>query len=479
MSAHLNIRAPYAWGLVVIAALAVVALVVSLQAAIVGLLAIVVAFWAWQNPTSAFLLLLVVSPLLPMFKITQTFGSITLLKDIILVICLARLVIRPLWQRTLPYRRNLIWLPLLSLVLWVALATLRADILLLGILRARELTLYIAAFFIALYLPHKKDLARELVGWLLAAYVMVVIVAGYQWWFAQSSAVLRFDPARQIWIPRISSTLAHPSVFGEYLVLIGITSGSLAWIARKQREKIVLAAVALSCLPLIYLTYSRAVWIAVVAAIGAGVLAYGYQRWREAHTVAWRKVFGYSLVALIAAASVIQFTPVGVFLKSAFDTSYRSNEVRLEYVARLVAPVTNSEAIVGRGLGDVVAQNYREVKLTSYDIASTSSRTVQLAKDSTLVDNQYLKTFIELGLVGLLIYVWLFARLLRGSLQLLRNEQTRAAGTVGVSFLAAFAVQALFIDVWDIFPTNLAFWTLAGIISAYQTPELVTRQLEA
>lgn len=478
LAAPLHLRPPYAWALVVSAAVAVVALFVSLQAATVGLLATIVAWWAWQNPLSAFLLLLVVSPLLPMFKVTQTFGSITLLKDIILGVCLARVVFWPLWQQTLPYRRNLIWLPLIALVAWAALATLRADIFLLGILRARELVLYITAFGIALYLPYQKNFARELVGWVLAAYVMVVVVAGYQWFTAQSSTVLRFDPARQIWIPRISSTLAHPSVFGEYLILIGLIGGTLAWGARQRWEKLTLAAVATSCLPLIYLTYSRAVWIGALAALGAGIFALGYQHWRQHHAVAWRKVLIALLVVVVAAAAILKLTLVGVFLTSAFDTSYRSNEVRLEYMARLVAPTTNIEAIIGRGLGDVITQNYRKVELTSYDIASTSSRTVQVAKNRTLVDNQYLKTFIELGLVGLLIYFWLFARLWRGSLQLLYDEKTRALGFLGIAFLAAFVILGLFIDIWDIFPTNLAFWTLAGIISAYQTPEIVKSMKE-
>lgn len=472
ISSALTFRQPLnsyiAWAAVIVAAAAIVALAISPQVAALLLLAAAACWWAWENPTAAFMLLITVSPLLPMFKVTQTFGSITLLKDVLLIVLAAKLIGLPLLRKQLPYRPNILWLPLLGLVAWLAIATLRADSLTLGVLRARELGLYLVAYFVALYLPRRRAFLTELATWLLLAYGAVLLNGMYQWYFAQSSTVLRFDPARSIWIPRISATLAHPSVLGEYLILITATASAVAVTAR-GKLKLVLSLTALSTLPLIYLTYSRAVWLGLMAAVAVAILSLLYSRWRSGRAgLPWKKIIAGLAGLIVLGLLVVQFTSAGVFLRSSFDARYRSNAVRLEYLARLVAPTTNLEALIGRGLGDVTAQNFRTTDVTAFDIASTSSRTVQLAKNSTLVDNQYLKTWIELGLAGLLLYVWIFIRLGKASFRLLKHSTTQALGLVSLAFLSATIVQALFIDIWDIYPTNLAFWIIAGLTSAYQ-----------
>jgi hypothetical protein len=158
-------------------------------------------------------------------------------------------------------------------------------------------------------------------------------------------------------------------------------------------------------------------------------------------------------------------------LRSAVDPTYASNAERLEFLARLIAPLTPAQALFGAGLGDVVVQNFRMADVDSFDIVSGASRSVQLAKDATLVDNQYLKTFIELGLAGILMYAWLYWRVAKGSYLLATNYQLPTAQAIGLwslGFLAAFLIQAFFIDIWDIFPTNLAFWVVAGLVSREQ-----------
>ncbi len=465
----------YAWALIAMLSVAVIALFVNLQTAVMTLFFVTLAWWVWLAPTSGFFFLLVLSPLLPLFKVTQSIGTVTLLKDMVILTLFARLFACPLLQRQLPYRRNLLVAPLALLLVWIGQALLRADNLLLGVLRARELVLYVLLYVAVLYLPLNRRLYRELLAWVLLAFVAVTLLSVYQWEFARDSAVLRFDPGRQIWIPRLSSTFGHPSVFGEYVA--GIASMLLALGLRLRGSLARWAWVGFAtCLPLIYLTYSRAVWVgfavAAVAILAASTLA--YVKHGQVLRLPWPKIAVSGIVALLAVVAVVQFTQVGVFLKSAFDTQYKSNEVRLEFLARLVAPVTTAQAFIGRGLGDVVAQNFREVDLRGLDIATTASRTIQLAKDSTLVDNQYLKTFVELGLLGLLIYAWLLWRILVGSLRLVTTAQPRdtrsyVVGLLGIGFMSAFIIQALFIDIWDVFPTNMLFWLVAGLVSANAT----------
>jgi hypothetical protein len=232
------------------------------------------------------------------------------------------------------------------------------------------------------------------------------------------------------------------------------------------------AGLSVFTLPLVYLTYSRGVWLGLCVAILALVIA------QNRNFFGWitrKRLMAAFLICVAATAAVVilvHVTSLGVFLRSAIDPTYASNQIRLEFVARLIAPMTHMQALFGRGLGDVVEQTFREVHVTAFDVASGDAASVQLTKDSTLVDNQYLKTFVEMGLMGLLIYALIYWQMARYSWKLVVSDEgiKRAAGLWGVGFLAAFMVQAFFIDIWDIFPTNMMFWVVAAIISASQSP---------
>jgi hypothetical protein len=97
---------------------------------------------------------------------------------------------------------------------------------------------------------------------------------------------------------------------------------------------------------------------------------------------------------------------------------------------------------------------------------------VQLAKDSTLVDNQHLKTFVEMGIVGLLVYGWIYWRVITTSRFLavdnsIHDLTSRVLGWWGIGFFTAFVIQGFFIDIWDISPTNMAFWIIAALVSIH------------
>ena len=476
-----KLRSEYAWALIAIILAAFIALFFSFQAGVFALVFTAAAFWVWHNPEKGFLFFIVLAPLLPMLKITQTIGTASLIKDVIIITLFVRLFLIPLLTKQLPYRRNILVAPIVALVAWAAIETLRADSLILGVLRARDIVLYILLYFAVLYLAHTKQTMKRRLQWFAASFLVVLALGAWQWFFAQDSAVLRFDPVREVWIPRLSSVLAHPSIFGQYLVMGTTLFAAAALFVKNMRARLLLAALAAATLPFIFLTYSRAVWIGLVAAGGAMGLVYLIRLAKQ--KISKAKLSSYALAASAAAIILfivaLQFTPAGGYIRSIVDPTYGSNEERLTFFVRLIAPVTNTEAVVGSGLGDVLAQNFREVDLEAYDIAAGSSRAVQLTKNRTLVDNQYLKTFIEMGVIGLVLFGWLYWRVGYHAISLVLDKYKTAAqfqisnfkfqNTIGlwvVGFLAAFIIQALFIDIWDIFPTNAAFWIVAALVSA-------------
>ncbi|MFH1353894.1 MAG: O-antigen ligase family protein [bacterium] len=458
-----------AWILIAVAASAFVSLFLSLQAGVFLLFFLIVAWWTWEHPEEGLLFFIILAPLLPMFKITQTIGTVTVVKDVIILILFLKLFLVPLTLKRLPYRRNVLFAPVIALLAWTALEMLRADSIILGILRARDIGLYIMLYFAVLYLPTTSQILQRRMKWFVASLVVVLILGVYQWFWVVDSAVLRFDPAREIWIPRISSVMAHPSMLGQYLVAAAALLAASAVYAINLRQRILPGGLLVVILPFIFLTYSRAVWIglaAALAALAAVLIARLFiSKASKKNLGKYVSIGGAVLVLLLAV--MLKFTPAGVFLRSTIDPTYASNEERLEFMARLIAPMTNLEALFGKGLGDVTAQNFRQVDLEAYDLATGSSRAVQLTKNRTLVDNQYLKTFVEMGLTGLLIYGWIYWVFLRTAWKIIKNQGSRMKQLIGlwaVGFLAAFVIQGFFIDTWDIFPTNAMFWIVAGLI---------------
>ncbi len=464
-----KVRREFIWILVGVGVAAVLALFVNLQVGVWFLVGLAAGWWTWQNPVAAVSFLVVLMPLLPSFKITQTIGTFTLIKDVMIAVLFVRLCAWPFITQTLPYRRNVLWWPVLALGIWTIVSMLRADSLVLGVLRAREIGLYVLLYFAVIYMPKNKSRERQWLNWGLLALGITMILAVYQWWWAVDSAVLRFDPGQNIWIPRVSSVMGHPSVFGEYLIM-GICLLTAIFLGNKSKWRWAALLSAGMVAILIYLTYSRAVWMGML--VGLGVIGMTYAWFLVKQKVTKRKlVRGVTLIGVLGSltlAGILMFTNAKVFVRSIFDPTYGSNEERIEFMVRLIAPVSNAQALFGAGLGNVLQQNFRDTDVSGYDIVSGESRTIQLAKDSTLVDNQYLKTFIEMGLVGILIYVWIYWVIAKQGWKLVMNNNKDGVvmGLWGLGFLAAFGLQALFIDIWDIFPTNLIFWLMAGVLAS-------------
>ena len=463
-----GLRDSFAWMLIGVMASAFISFFISFQAGIFLLFFLIAAWWVWENPENGFLLFIVIAPMFLMLKITQTISTATLMKDVIILTLFLKMFLVPLFKKQLSYRRNIFIAPLVALVGWTAVEMIRADSLIMGVLRSRDIVLYVLLYFAVLYLPAGLGVMKRRLKWFLLSLAVVLVLGAYQWFFAVDSAVLRFDPAREVWIPRLSSVMAHPSIFGQYLI-VGISLLGAMFLAGRQRKWLLGLAGAIMAF-FIYLTYSRAVWLGLIVALGlmAGVLMTNLIKTRADAKNIWRYAGIGGAVSVLILVFLFRLTPVGVFVRSAFDPTYGSNEERLIFMVRLIAPMSNSEAIFGAGLGDVLAQNFRTVDLKAYDIVAGSARSVQLTKNKTLVDNQYLKTFVEMGLVGLLIYGWLYWIYLKGAWQCAVGDSLKVKKIVGLwalGFLGAFMVQSLFIDIWDIFPTNAVFWVTAAMVA--------------
>ncbi len=446
----------------------------SAQAGLLLLAAAWIAVGTWFSPWTAFLLLIAGAPLLLLVKATVVFGAVTVLKDVV-ILTLAVLVLRAKARRI---RRDVL-VPVFFLMAWEVLAFARADLRVLGLLRLRDLLLYVPMLLIAARLVSTPARLRTFLRVFLWTGVLVLLLGAAQWTWFPDSMVLRFDPKRLIWIPRLSSVLAHPNHLGSYLIFLVPLAAALTFVlwrraaptartteAAKDRVAapipLPLSVATLGAgLVALYATYSRGAWVALAVSLVGGTL-FVAARLRP------RRVLGIILLALLACASALMLPTVRTLARTAFDPAYQSNKTRLEIAAGSLADVSDVGAVIGEGLGDTVRLLRRDADIDIYTITAGGSREVQDAKARTFVDNAVIKTWVEQGIVGLVLAGWVAVRILLVSFRVARDgasDELRATGAATGAILLGLAALWLTLDVPDMFPVNLYFWTFAGLVS--------------
>jgi hypothetical protein len=467
-------QSKFSWAILALVSALFTALFISLQAG-VGIIAFsIIAWWVWEYSEEGLLLLIVVSPLLPLLKVTQTLGDITLIKDVIIITLFFRTFLVPLFNKTLPYRHNAFLAPIIALAGWAVIEAIHAPSHVLGLLRIRDIILYIMLYFGVLFLSHTKKIMKTRALWAIVTFAVVMALGAIQLKLFPDSTTLRFDPVRQLWIPRMGSTFGHPTPFAEFIVTAEMLCiGYILAGYKNIKKRLAVLILLIATLPLLYYTYTRASWIALVLGvcmIGATLLL----RKNKGFRIRPKHIAITALIFVLTIVGVLRFSHVGTFLRTSFDPTYASNADRLGFITQLISQTSNTDAIIGKGLGSSITQTNNASDATALDITSGDSRSIQLSKDATLVDNQYLKTFIEMGVIGVVFTLWLFWRFFRISWHLSRNRissLSRLLGIAGVGFITAFTIQALFVDIWDVYPTNAIFWILAALISQAETLE--------
>lgn len=429
----------------------------SAQSGLLFLAAAWVAVGTWKYPWPAFLLLIAVAPFLLIVKATVVLGPLTLLKDIVILTLFLRSLRGDGMLLASPLR-----IPVLALLAWSGIAFLRADAFALGVLRLRDLLLYVLVLVIAARQVKTPERRRTFFLVFLGTAALVLLLGVCQWFLFPDSMILRFDAARQIWIPRVASVLAHPNHLGGYLVFTLSLAAAVAWtrgLARNVRTAAGLLLV--GGLVAAYFTYSRSAWVAVPLALAGAVLLVGARR-------AFRAIGGLLLVLLLAIGVVFAIPSIREYVRAVANPAYQSNKTRLEIFAGSLAEVSNAGVLIGEGLGDTATLLQRTADISVHDIVAGEVREAQIAKARTFVDNGVVKTWVEQGTVGLVIAAWVAVRLLLLGFRTFRGSAEPEHRTIGMATVAMvcglFALWFL-LDVPDMFPANLYFWTFAGLVA--------------
>src|SRR5213080_3508687 len=232
-------------------------------------------------------------------------------------------------------------------------------------------------------------------------------------------------------------TEGEPNTFGGYLIFMMALAGGIALETKRLRVRLTcLALLALMALPFAY-TLSRASFLAVpfvLAALGV----FSPRR---------RAVVGALLLLLVAAPLIgvaILPKPVVNRILYTFEPETGSPTVKLGKVA--FDPSTSARLISMQQ----AFQAWMRRPFLGYGVTGAG-----------FMDAQYARTLVEVGVIGLAVFLWLVWSVLKGSLGTLRTLRDPDERGLALGFLAgtvALLVHAIWANTFIIVRIMEPFW---------------------
>lgn len=301
--------------------------------------------------------------------------------------------------------------------------------------------LYVSAFYMAAILPRREDVAGLLKGLLLAGLVAGLIgLVQYKSGIETSLSWIDLEQAEDI-KTRVFGPFDNPNIFAEYLTFV--LPAALAFMITEARleMKAVWAGVLVVSGVALVATFSRGGWLAT----GASLLLLGLM---------WEP----RLVLLMTAAIFVfpALAPDQVMSRASSIGSLQdsSNVFRLSiWLASLKMIATYCLSGIGPGTAA-----FNRI-YPAFMIAGTPA---------IHTHNLFLQLALELGLPGLLAFLWLLLAVFSRSVAVLPalSYQDQGMLTAVVAALTGFLLHGAVDNVWYSPKMTLLFWLILGLAVA-------------
>lgn len=238
---------------------------------------------------------------------------------------------------------------------------------------------------------------------------------------------------------RVFSIVKSPNVLGSLMTLTIPMGISLIFAEKKIGKKIFYTLASLIMIACLIFTFSRGAWLGFIAAITIFILL------KDKRLI---------IPAIFAVLLIVIFVPT-VVDRMAFmlSSEYINKSLQGGRLTRWLTGIEmlKNQPFLGVGLG-----HFGGAVAMNNDIAGTF-----------YMDNYYLKTAVEMGIVGLLAFLWLMYQVVIWSYRtFIKIENTyyknivhgALAGIVGV------IVHNLFENIFEVPMMVTYFWLLAGIV---------------
>ncbi len=314
----------------------------------------------------------------------------------------------------------------------------------------RDLAIVVGSGGVLFAIMNLKD-RRDWYGLLASTAAVATLVAAYGLYQAiRGVNVLSMhwlDPKTNPGLTtRVFSTFGNPNILAEYLLLVVPAVVGLLWSERHGLKRLLfLGVVAVTGLCMV-LTFSRGAWL------GTGLAVLVFLAIMEARVL---------LVVPIVAIGSYFFLPsvIHARLASIVNLQDASNAYRMNiWIAAL--HMIRDYWVTGVGFG------YRSFMLVYQDYKLRA----QIAFHS---HNQYLEQFVELGIMGLALFIWLMLRVVAAGGPALRrigrvraDPRLRAVVAGCVASVAGVLFYGIFENIFYLPTVILTFWVTAGLGAA-------------
>ena len=298
--------------------------------------------------------------------------------------------------------------------------------------------LYFGAFYLAATLPRSKDVSW-LLGGLLLAGALAALLGLWQYKSGVQTSLSWIDIKQAESIrTRVFGPFDNPNIFAEYMTFVLPVALVLVVTESRWTRRLGWAAVlSLSSVALI-LTFSRGGWLATLAAaIMLGLF------WEPKIFIAGT-ILAF-LLPMVASQQIIQRT------SSIGSLEDSSNTFRLAIWAAVISMI-KAYWFSGIGLGTAA---FNQV-YPQFMIAGTPA---------IHTHNLYLQLALELGVFGLLAFLWLLMAVFANCLRALSQISYRRRGVLAalIAGLTGFLLHGAVDNVWYSPKLTLLFWLMFGL----------------
>lgn len=310
---------------------------------------------------------------------------------------------------------------------------------------AKVFLFFVTAFLFTILIMQMVNNKKELQRILITMLILASITSLYGIWQAVTGVEIdlaQVDININQGMPgRIFSTMENSNNFAQYLLLVIPIGISLVFTARGWLRKLIFAGLTLLPIMCLGLTYSRSGWIGFVLALGILLVL---KNWK--------------LIPLYIAMGCVAFVllPQSILNRIYTIGNLRDTSVSYRlYIWSGAIRMLKDHWVNGIGIGpevfSVVYSNYRDIRVTN----------------ATHAHMLLLELWLELGIAGLLSFVWMLGRGTKKALRSIFLKQDSYLNNILIALIASIAGimgAGVFEYAWFYPRIFFFFWVIIGLM---------------
>ena len=297
---------------------------------------------------------------------------------------------------------------------------------------------YMLVFFVAFYLNDRPENTKSLLSLAVVIGTLIALYGIYQWIVKVPMPGDWVDTTESV-RTRAFSILGSPNALGSHMAMVAsIALGLLMQEENRRKQLLWLGAFGIMVVCLVF-TGSRGAWLAFAGAIGIIGIIYD------------RRIL---MAGIIFAAAAVIFVPaVSHRVTYLFTPEYMTKSASSGRISRWFEAYDQmrNSPIFGAGLGHFGGAVAKRHYNTIY------------------VDNYYMKTLAEMGLLGLSLFLWLIFRTLREGYNAMKKLNSPRLKFMAMGMFGGLLASVMHNAVENIFEIpylNIYFWLIAGLLVA-------------